>query len=547
MKKQKKLRSSMSLSVIGCLVGLLLIFGLIVCIIGNSCLVSAFKNEYSTVTYHMADSAAVFVNGNSMDDYLNGKNTKEYADTRRQLNLACQKLNVSLIYVIKVDESDYGRFVSVFNSVNNSVDNTSYTEWELGYKRDTTNDEYREKYRALYNHKAKYETVYRMNPSDGSHPHITTLVPVENRNGDVTAILCVQRPMSEMEESFRPYFLMILTGVFIMVVLISTFAAVFLRKSVIKPVEKVSSETTRFARENVKGEPLGDICRYDVILNLARSIDSMETEIIQYIDNMTAVTAEKEKLAAELSVAATIQENSIPNDFPAFPERSEFDIYASMTPAKMVGGDFYNFFMIDDDHLAVLIGDVSDKGIPASLFMMVTNILLRDRTSMGGTPADILAYVNENLCEHNKAEMFVTIWLGIVELSTGKVIAANAGHEDAAVYRANGEFELLKTRHDFVVGGMNGIKFRNFEFKLKKGDKIFIYTDGVPEANDKDNNLYGIERMLKALNENKDGSPEDILACARENINGFVGNAPQFDDLTMLCLEYKGINNSEKE
>ncbi len=536
----------MSVSVIGGLVGLLLIFGLIVCVIGNNCLVDAFKNEYSTVTYHMADSAEVFVNGDSIDDYLDGKKTDEYADTRRRLNLACDKLNVSLLYVIKVDESDYGRFVSVFNSINNSVDNTAYTAWELGFKRDTTNDEYREKYRALYAHKADYETVFRMNPTDGSHPHITTLVPVENRNGDVKAILCIQRPMSEMEGALRPYFFMILLGVLVMVVLISTLATFFLRKFVISPVEKVSAETTRFAKENVKGEPLGKLSRYDVILNLAHSIDSMETEIVRYIDNMTAVTAERERLSAELSVAATIQENSIPHDFPAFPDRTDFDVYASMTPAKMVGGDFYNFFMVDDDRLAVVIGDVSDKGIPASLFMMVTNILMRDRTAMGGTPAEILGYVNENLCEHNKAEMFVTIWLGIVELSTGKVIAANAGHEDAAVYRKNGEFELLKTSHDFVVGGMSGFKFRNFEFELKEGDKIFIYTDGVPEANDKDNKLYGMERMLSALNDNKEGSPEEILAGVRESINDFVGNAPQFDDLTMLCLEYKGKNMTEK-
>lgn len=547
MKIKTKLRSSMSMNVIGGLVGLLLLFGLIVCIIGNSCIVSAFKNEYSTVTYHMADSVACFVNGNDIDAYLNGKEQDEYKVTKRQLDIASQKLNVSLIYVIKVDESDYGRFVSVFNSVNNSVDNSSYTEWELGYKRNTTNDEYRKKYKSLYEGKSDYETVFRMHTTDGSHPHITTLVPVKNSQGKVTAILCIQRPISEMESAFRPYFLMIIAGVFIMVILVSILAAVFLKRSIIKPVEIVSNEASRFAEEKSIGEPLGEISRYEVLLKLVRSIDSMEKDMVSYIENLTIATAEKGKMKAELSIAAEIQANSIPDVFPPFPERHEFDIFASMDPAVEVGGDFYNFLMIDDDHLALVIADVSGKGIPAALFMMVTNILICDRAQMGGTPAEILKFANDNICDHNSAEMFVTVWLGILEISTGKLTAVNAGHEYPAIYRRNGEFEILKDEHGFVVGGMKGMMYRDYELQLNKGDKLFVYTDGLPEATKGDENMFGADRMIQTLNEHKNESPKTIVEEMQNSVGEFVGDAPQFDDLTMLCIEIKDDENQSDE
>jgi len=252
------------------------------------------------------------------------------------------------------------------------------------------------------------------------------------------------------------------------------------------------------------------------------------------------VTAEKERISTELSLAKTIQENSLPNIFPPFPERSEFDIYASMDPAREVGGDFYNFFLIDDDHLAMAIGDVSGKGVPAALFMMVTNILISDRTYMGGTPAEILAFVNDNLYAHNKADMFVTVWLGILELSTGKLTAANAGHECPALKKPDGGFELVRDRHGFVLGGLDGMRYQNYELVLEPGAKLFLYTDGVPEATNAENAFFGEERMLAALNRSPEDCPEQILRSVRRAADDFVKEAEQFDDLTMLCLEYRG-------
>ncbi|MBP3853704.1 MAG: SpoIIE family protein phosphatase [Erysipelotrichaceae bacterium] len=538
--KIKKMRLSMAESIIGVIILALVLFGLIVSIIGALLFTTSFRNEYNTSTFHMADTAATLVHGDHLSSYLKGENMEEYQETKRHLDDYCKNIHVSLVYVIQVDRSDYGRFVSIFNSVNNSVDNTSYKEWELGYKRDTTNQEYRDKYKSLYQKKAPYENVFRIRTADGQHPHITTLVPVEDSKGEVVGILCMQRPISELSRLMMPYFITVGLATLIISVLVATLVARFIRKQFINPVLTVSREATRFASENKKGKELGWISRFAEIDDLAKSIDTMETDMVAYMDNLTAATAEKERIGAELSLASNIQENTLPNHFPAFPDREDFDIYASMTPAKEVGGDFYNFILIDDDHLALIMGDVSGKGVPGALFMMVSNLLLDLSARMPGTPGQILSYVNDNICMNNKADMFVTVWLGMVELSTGKMMMANAGHEDIALYKQSKDFELLKTKHGLVIGAWPGSQYKDIEVQLEPGDKIFVYTDGVPEATNADFEMFGTQRMIQSLNSVKEGTPKEMLEQVYEDVNAFVGKADQFDDLTMLGFEYKG-------
>ena len=542
MSMKQKRRPGIAFAIICSIMLSLVMFAVAVQVIGGVLFTDSFKKEYAETTYHMAETATALVKGDHLYDYQTGEYVEEYYLTKGYLDSYCEKMHVSLLYVIRVDTSDYGRFVSIFNSVDNTVDDTSYTEWEIGYRRDTTNEEYREKYRAMYEQTVPYETVYRTTKLNGHRPHITTMVPVKDGEGKTVGVLCIQRPMSELVGAYRSYLLNVAIWAAISCAVTGLIAAFYIRRHFISPIKKASDEAVRFAKENTKGEPLGKLSRLHEIDELSGAIDTMETDMVNYIDNLTAVTAEKERIGAELSLASTIQENSIPNIFPPFPDRNEFDIYASMTPAKEVGGDFYNFFLVDDDHLAFVIGDVSGKGVPAALFMMVTNILISDRTHMGGTPDEIMTFVNHNLCEHNKADMFVTVWLGILEIPTGKVVFANAGHDDAAVYRHGGEFEFHKTRHGFVAGGMDGVKFKRFELTLEPGDKLFLYTDGVPEATDANNGMFGMERMLAVLNENREKDPQGILDGVRASVDAFVGEAPQFDDLTMLCLEYRGTN-----
>ena len=251
------------------------------------------------------------------------------------------------------------------------------------------------------------------------------------------------------------------------------------------------------------------------------------------------------KLETELNMAASIQSSMLPNIFPAFPDRSEFEIYASMNPAKAVGGDFYDFFMIDEDHLCMTIADVSGKGVPAALFMMISKTIISNIANMNYSPAKILEVSNEAICANNENGMFVTVWLGILEISTGRLVSANAGHEYPAIMSPDGKFELYMEKHGFVLGGMEGMKYKEFEITLLPGSKIFVYTDGVPEANNINEELFGTDRMIDALNVMADSTPKVILEGVRCAVDEFVAGAEQFDDLTMVCLEYKGINNKE--
>ena len=257
------------------------------------------------------------------------------------------------------------------------------------------------------------------------------------------------------------------------------------------------------------------------------------------LEKQAADSAARQRIETELNVATQIQADMLPRIFPAFPERREFDIYASMTPAKEVGGDFYDFFLVDEDHLALVIADVSGKGVPAALFMVIAKTLLKNAVQMGLSPKAALEKVNNQLCENNEAEMFVTVWLGVYEISTGRLTAANAGHEYPAIRRAGGEFELFQDPHGFVLAGMENTRYQEYELEIGRGDTLFVYTDGVAEATDGANTLYGTDRMLAALNGDRTLAPESLLDRVKADIDRFVGAAPQFDDITMLSIQRK--------
>ena len=249
---------------------------------------------------------------------------------------------------------------------------------------------------------------------------------------------------------------------------------------------------------------------------------------------------EANRLDTELTMATRIQADTLPNIFPAFPDRDDFDIFATMDPAREIGGDFYYFFLIDNTHLCVVIADVSGKGVPAALFMMAATIVLVDNARMGKTPSQVLRSANEAICSTNREEMFVTVWLGILDLETGRLTASNAGHEYPVMKHPGGGFELIRDPHGFVVGGMEDIEYNDYELIMEPGSKLFVYTDGVPEAATRDDRLFGTDRMLEAMNADPDADPVTLLQNVKAAVNDFVADAEQFDDMTMLCLEYKG-------
>lgn len=285
----------------------------------------------------------------------------------------------------------------------------------------------------------------------------------------------------------------------------------------------------------------------DEIQALSEAIKTMELEINEYIQDLTTVTAEKERIGAELNVATQIQADMLPRIFPAFPEREEFDVYATMNPAKEVGGDFYDFFLVDDDHLAVVIADVSGKGVPAALFMVIAKTLIKNHAQNQEAPGTVFTQTNEQLCEGNDAGLFVTGWMGVLEISTGKFVYVNAGHNPPLLKRAGGTFEWLKSRPGFVLAGMEGVRYRENTLQLEPGDRLYLYTDGVTEATNSHEELFGDERLQNALNEYMDLPVEQFLPKIKECIDAFVGDADQFDDITMLALDYQSKGETEHD
>ena len=325
------------------------------------------------------------------------------------------------------------------------------------------------------------------------------------------------------------------TLVMIAVVLIlGSVSALVVSGRIVKPIERMTARMGELSGTDLAFDMEDTYRTGDEIEVLAESFATLSKRTVEYIGQITRITAEKERIGAELELATKIQADMLPNIFPAFPERPEFDIYATMTPAKEVGGDFYDFFLIDDDHLGMVMADVSGKGVPAALFMMMSKILVNNFAMMGGSPAKVLEQVNSQICKNNDEEMFVTVWFGVLEISTGKVTAANAGHEYPIIKKADGEFELFKDKHGFVIGGMDGMRYKEYEFTLEKGGTLFLYTDGVAEATNAENELFGTDRMLTALNQDPNAVPKVLLTNMKKAVDEFVGEAPQFDDLTML-------------
>lgn len=313
------------------------------------------------------------------------------------------------------------------------------------------------------------------------------------------------------------------------------FALIYMliKKVVVNQIKSINSSLAKITG--------GDL---DEIVNVRTNEEfaSLSDDINSTVDTLKKYIAEASaRIDAELEFAKNIQASALPNVFPAFPKRKDFDIFASMDPAKEVGGDFYDFYITDSDTLNFLIADVSGKGIPAAMFMMRAMTELKSLTESGQPINEVFTKGNEALCAGNDAGMFVTAWQGGIDLSTGTVRFANAGHNPPLVRHGDGRFEYLRTKAGFVLAGMEGVKYRMQEVQLAPGDTIYLYTDGVTEATNAENELYGEERLLKALNSREFESMEELCRFIKSEVDSFVGDAPQFDDITMLALNYVGI------
>lgn len=490
------------------------------------------EEQYASLAFGQASVAADLIDGDHVEQYYRtGEKDAYYEEIHRYLQDVREKLGLKYFYVVVPE------------------DEVMYYIWDAGVPGEDgvcdlgDTDAYygggNELMHGAFAVDAEQTILITNNEEYGYLA--SAYVAILNKAGTPVALASVDISMDMIDQQIRQ-FLGLTLCVVLAVLLLSIFAYYYyVRRILIRPLRILHHAAIGLVESRME-----DLSHFRVEVNtgdeleeLAHSFQYMVSELNEYIQNLSRVTAEKERIGAELDVARHIQASMLPCIFPAFPERHEFDIYASMTPAKEVGGDFYDFFLVDDYHLALVMADVSGKGVPAALFMMISKTLLKSAAQGGLSPKAVLEKVNDQLCENNEAEMFVTVWLGILEISTGKMKCANAGHEYPAIMRNGGSFELFKDKHGFVLAGMEGARYREYELELDAGDRLVVYTDGVPEATNASNTLYGTDRMLRALNAAEGGSCRQLLEALHRDVDEFAGGADQFDDITMLCIEMK--------
>jgi phosphoserine phosphatase RsbU/P len=500
----------------------------------------AYRNNLDNQMIHTASNLAVAsasqIEPNSIDRYLaSGKMDDEYERVLNRLQEIQEYYGIVAICCFKPTSDG---FYVVYNT------DQREDALKLGEVQKFTFQEFID----IENQLLAGEDVPTIRQESQGSDAAYALAAIRNEAGETKGYMAVIFSMKDTVDAEHNFLFRLIALLLCITALLAVLSVLFTRFFLVRPLNQLSNIADCFVEKQKAGligpddEKIEIPQRHtgDEMERLYCAVRQMEQSIYNYIGDLTRITAEKERISTELSVATKIQGSMLPCIFPPFSNHSEFDLYATMTPAKEVGGDFYDFFLVDDDHLALIIADVSGKGIPAALFMVITKVLLKNSVQTGKSPKDVFAEVNSQLCADNPIDMFVTVWLGILEISTGKLTCANAGHEYPAVCRADGTYELIKDPHGLVLACMDGSRYKNYELQLNPGDTLFVYTDGVAEATDSNNQLFGTERMLASLNRNCSALPNELLPQMKQDIDAFVGDAPQFDDITMLGIRYLG-------
>ena len=505
-----------------------------ICFVGYRSFSKQFRTQYDSSIRSIAAAASECLNADQFETYLlTGEKDDIWNSVNKILQDFVDKFDLNLLYVSSVKGDNYTEITYLYNPVKKGG---KWTEFPFLYTEHYEEPDYNSSAKQVFENG---ETIVRHTYKTRSGSHITAMIPVRNSKGKVVAVLGAQKSIQGFVESGHKYINnVVIVGLIFAAVFFVLFTLYF-SLFFIKPLTLITKETDHFA--SYGGNPsdkLLEIKNHDEIGILAHSVHQMEYDVCKNIEELTKVTAEKERISTELNVATKIQSDILPKGYPAFPQRSDFDLCASMTPAKEVGGDLYDYLLLDDDHLMFVVGDVSGKGVPAALFMMTATTLISSYAQQKFSPKEIFEHTNNQLCKGNETGLFVTCWLGIFTLSTGELKFVNAGHPYPVLYH-NGEFSYLNEKPNFVLAGMEGLAYTEHTIKLSKGDRIFVYTDGVTEATDLNETLFGEDRLLQAMKLTEKKSAPDTLKKIQEQINDFVGNAEQFDDITMLSFEWK--------
>jgi sigma-B regulation protein RsbU (phosphoserine phosphatase) len=529
--KHRKLQSTVMLSFMVLAIVLILIISLVV---GDRYIRNEMEN-CRTTAYAYTKSAAEMIDGDKIAGYVEtGEKDEYYYEVLHFLNAFRLNTDIQYFYVFVPCEED---LVYIWDANALKADETEIDACDLGY---------REEY--MDGGKEVALSVFKQNPpeeidlfNDETYGYIATATsPIFDSNGNPVAIVGVDVYMPDLQANMRQFLVVVIVAIMLVVTAAILLCFVFVKRKIVNPINTIR-DVSKTMVDNLENEESIQVTVQtgNEIEELFDSFKQMYGDVKEYIRRLSAVTAEKERIGAELDVAAHIQASMLPGVFPAFPDRTEFDIYATMDPAKEVGGDFYDFFMVDERHLAIVMADVSGKGVPAALFMVIGKTLIKDHTTPGRDLGKVFTEVNNLLCEANSEGLFITAFEGVLDLVTGEFTYVNAGHEMPFICKAGGDFVAHKIRAAFVLAGMEDMRYRAGSMMLEPGDKIFQYTDGVTEATNIHNELYGMSRLGTILNKVKDGNPHQILPAVKADVDAFVGEAPQFDDITMLCLEYK--------
>lgn len=509
---------------------------------------NTMDEHYQKVTLDLAESAVAMLDTEKIKQYAQTMEKDEDYDDQLQILQKLIEANDEALYIYINVPPEGGSFVE-----GDPLYDIMDTDPDVAFPQEET---------AYLDIDAGEDMVY-ISKTEEYGWLCTAVVWMYDDTGDTYAFMNVDISMNEVMADRMEFLRVVLIAIVLAMIAACVVLVLLVNRFVVNPINQVARAALQYVsdrrtseggngsggmrRITADGERSGhsaisqlNIHTGDEIQALSEAIKTMEREINEYIQDLTSVTAEKERIGAELSVATQIQADMLPRIFPAFPERTEFDIYATMNPAKEVGGDFYDFFLVDDDHLAVVIADVSGKGVPAALFMVIAKTLIKNHAQNKEQPGDVFTQTNEQLCEGNDAGLFVTAWMGILEISTGKFTYVNAGHNPPLLRHADGGFEWLKSRPGFVLAGMEGVRYRENVMELAPGDTLYLYTDGVTEATDGNQELFGEARLQAALNDQPDLPVYDLLPKIKHCIDTFVGDAEQFDDITMLGLKYRG-------
>ena len=493
--------------------------------------------NYRDTAFAYTKSIAEMIDGDKIAHYLESGETDEYYDEiLSYLNTFRYNTEIQYIYVFVPDKDE---LVYIWDANVLKEGETELDICEFGDREEYWSENDKDTIHKIYYDEEQYnELTLSKDEKYGSMASAYSVI--SDGNGEPVAVVGVDMYMTNLQSDMRQ-FLNVVPFVIVVIILVAIWLFYsFVKRRIVSPINILRNVSKSMVQNLEKDEIIEvSIDTGDEIEELFNSFKQMYSDVKDYIRELSNVTAEKERIGAELDVAKHIQASMLPCIFPAFPERKEIDIYATMEPAKEVGGDFYDFFMVDDTHLAIVMADVSGKGVPAALFMVIGKTLIKDHTTPGRDLGKVFTEVNKLLCESNSEELFITAFEGVLDLVTGEFVYVNAGHEMPFICKANGNFEPQKIRAGFVLAGMEGMKYRAGSMMLEPGDKIFQYTDGVTEATNLSNELYGMQRLGTILNKVKDMSPQEILPAIKQDIDEFVGEADQFDDITMLCLEYK--------